>query len=121
MQPIQLSGIVRGKTILLEGELGLPDGAQVSLTVTVERVPNAKTAILARFPSELPPEVWERVDAAISEWDRLDRERERDKADLHQPLQITFTDGSGACCGATTRGESSTKGRSVMKDNGRVL
>lgn len=81
MQPIQLSGIVRGKTILLEGELGLPDGAQVSLTVTVERVPNAKTAILARSPSELLPEVWDMVDTAISEWDQLDRERERDKAE----------------------------------------
>jgi hypothetical protein len=81
MQPIQLSGIVRGKTILLEGESGLPDGVQVSLTVTVEQVPDAKTAILARPPSELPPEVWDIVDMAISEWDRLDRERERDKAE----------------------------------------
>jgi hypothetical protein len=80
-QPIQLSGIVRGKTILVEGELGLPDGAQVSLTVTVERVPDAKTAILARSPSELPSEVWDIVDTAISEWDRLDREKERDRTE----------------------------------------
>lgn len=81
MQPIQLSGIVRGTTILVDSDLGSPDGAQVSLTVTVERVPNAKTAIVARSPCELPPEVWDMVDTAISEWDRLDRERERDKAE----------------------------------------
>lgn len=80
-QPIQLSGIVRGRTILVAGELGLPDGAQVSLTITVERLPSAKTALLARSPSEVPSEVWDIVDTAISEWDRLDRERARDKAE----------------------------------------
>src|SRR5258707_2474656 len=58
-----IRGVIHGKTIVLDNELGLPDGQEVTVTVALTAVPSSISA----SPPSLPTDSQRRWDAASAE------------------------------------------------------
>ncbi len=74
-------GVVRGNLVVLEAGVRLAEGTQVEVTPVVGAAKGTPAALLRVWGSDVPDEVWDAVEGAITELDRTDREYERARPD----------------------------------------
>jgi hypothetical protein len=73
-------GVVKGKLVVLEEGIMLPEGTQVEVTPIIGHFKGSPAALLEVWGSDVPDEAWEAVEKAIEEIDCVDREYEREKS-----------------------------------------
>ena len=70
-------GIVKGKVVVLEEGMTLPEGTQVEVVPVQALQPGSPAALLEVWGSDVPDAVWDTVEKAIEALDRSDREHMR--------------------------------------------
>jgi hypothetical protein len=70
-------GIVKGKVVVLEEGVTLPEDTQVEVVPVQVPRPGSPAALLEVWGSDVPDAVWDTVEMAIEALDRSDRERMR--------------------------------------------
>jgi hypothetical protein len=70
-------GIVKGKVVVLEEGMMLPEGTQVEVVPVRAPRPGSPAALLEVWGSDVPDAIWETVAKAIEAWDGADREHMR--------------------------------------------
>ena len=69
--------IVKGKEVVLEEGMTLPEGTQVEVVPVQAPRPGSPAALLEVWGSDVPDAVWDTVEKAIEALDRSDREHMR--------------------------------------------
>ena len=70
-------GIVKGKVVVLEEGMTLPEDTQVEVVPVQAPRPGSPAALLEVWGSDVPDAVWDTVEKAIEALDRTDREHMR--------------------------------------------
>jgi len=70
-------GIVKGKVVVLEKGMSLPEDTQVEVVPVQAPRPGSPAALLDVWGSDVPDAVWDTVEKAIEALDRTDREHMR--------------------------------------------
>ena len=70
-------GIVKGKVVVLEEGITLPEDTQVEVVPVQAPRPGSPAALLEVWGSDVPDAVWDTVEKAIEALDRSDREHMR--------------------------------------------
>ena len=70
-------GIVKGKVVVLEEGMTLPEDTQVEVVPVQVPRPGSPAALLEVWDSDVPDAVWDTVEMAIEALDRTDREHMR--------------------------------------------
>jgi len=70
-------GIVKGKVVVLEEGMTLPEDTQVEVVPVQAPRPGSPAALLEVWGSDVPDAVWDTVEKAIDELDCTDREHMR--------------------------------------------
>jgi hypothetical protein len=70
-------GIVKGKVVVLEEGMTLPEDTQVEVVPVQAPRPGSPDALLEVWGSDVPDAVWDAVEKAIEALDRTDREHMR--------------------------------------------
>lgn len=70
-------GIVKGKVVVLEEGMALPEDTQVEVVPVQTPRPGSHAALLEVWGSDVPDAVWDAVEMAIEALDRSDREHMR--------------------------------------------
>jgi hypothetical protein len=70
-------GIVKGKVVVFEEEVTLPEDTHVEVVPVQAPRPGSPAALLEVWGSDVPDTVWETVEEAIEALDRADREHMR--------------------------------------------
>jgi len=70
-------GIVKGKVVVLEEGMTLPEDTQVEVVPVQAPRPGSLAALLEVWGSNVPDAVWDTVEKAIEALDRTDREHMR--------------------------------------------
>ena len=66
-------GIVKGKVVVLEEGMTLPEDTQVEVVPVQAPRPGSPAALLEVWGSDVPDAVWDAVEKAIEALDRTDR------------------------------------------------
>jgi hypothetical protein len=70
-------GIVKGKVVVLEEGMSLPEDTQVEVVPVQAPRPGSPAALLEVWGSDVPDAVWDTVEKAIEALDHTDREHMR--------------------------------------------
>ena len=70
-------GIVKGKVVVLEEGMTLPEDTQVEVVPVQAPRPGSPAALLEVWGSDVPDAIWDVVEKAIEALDRSDREHMR--------------------------------------------
>jgi len=70
-------GVVKGKVVVLEEGVTLPEDTQVEVVPLQAPRPGSPAALLEVWGSDVPEAVWNTVEKAIEALDRTDREHMR--------------------------------------------
>jgi hypothetical protein len=70
-------GIVKGKVVVLEEGITLPEDTPVEVVPVQAPRPGSPAALLEVWGSDVPDAVWDTVEKAIEALDRSDREHMR--------------------------------------------
>jgi hypothetical protein len=70
-------GIVKGKVVVLEEGMTLPEDTQVEVVPVQAPQPGSPAALLEVWGSDVPEAVWDEVEKVIEALDRTDREHMR--------------------------------------------
>jgi len=70
-------GIVKGKVVVLDEGMTLPEDTQVEVVPVQAPRPGSPAALLEVWGSDMPDAVWDTVEKAIEALDRTDREHMR--------------------------------------------
>ena len=70
-------GIVKGKVVVLEEGMTLPEDTQVEVVPVQATRPGSPAALLEVWGSDVPDAIWDTVEKAIEALDRTDREHMR--------------------------------------------
>ena len=70
-------GVVKGKVVVLEEGMTLPEGTQVEVVPVQAPRPGSPAALLEVWGSDVPDAVWDTVEMAIEALDRTGREHMR--------------------------------------------
>jgi hypothetical protein len=70
-------GIVKGKVVVLEEGMTLPEDTQVEVVPVQAPRPGSPAALLEVWGSDVPATVWDAVEKAVEALDRTDREHMR--------------------------------------------
>jgi len=70
-------GVVKGKVVVLEEGMTLPEDTQVEVVPLQTPRPGSPAALLEVWGSDVPEAVWDTVEKAIEALDRTDREHMR--------------------------------------------
>jgi hypothetical protein len=70
-------GIVKGKVVVLEEGMSLPEDTQVEVVPVQAPRPGSPAALLEVWGSDVPDAIWDVVEKAIEALDRSDREHMR--------------------------------------------
>jgi hypothetical protein len=70
-------GVVKGKVVVLEEGVTLPEDTQVEVVPLQAPRPGSPAALLEVWGSDVPEAVWDTVEKAIEALDRTDREHMR--------------------------------------------
>ena len=70
-------GIVKGRVVVLEEGMTLPEDTQVEVVPVQAPRPGSSAALLEVWGSDVPEAVWDTVEKAIEALDRTDREHMR--------------------------------------------
>jgi hypothetical protein len=70
-------GIVKGKVVVLEEGMSLPEDTQVEVVPVQVPRPGSPAALLEIWGSDVPDAIWDVVEKAIEALDRSDREHMR--------------------------------------------
>jgi hypothetical protein len=70
-------GIIKGKVVVLEEGMTLPEGTQVEVVPVQAPRPGSPAALLEVWGSDVPDAVWDTVEKAIAALDCTDREHMR--------------------------------------------
>ena len=70
-------GVVKGKVVVLEEGMTLPEDTQVEVVPLQAPRPGSPAALLEVWGSDVPEAVWDTVEKAIEALDRTDREHMR--------------------------------------------
>ena len=70
-------GVVKGRVVVLEEGIALPEGTPVEVTLVEAPAKGTPISLLEVWGSEVPDYAWDAVGRAVEELDRADRESER--------------------------------------------
>jgi hypothetical protein len=70
-------GIVKGKVVVLDEGMTLPEGTQVEVVAIQTPRPGSPAALLEVWGSDVPDAVWDTVEKAIEALDYTDRKHMR--------------------------------------------
>ena len=70
-------GIIKGKVVVLDEGMTLPEGTQVEVVPVQVPRPGSPAALLEVWGSDVPDAIWDTVEKAIEALDRTDREHMR--------------------------------------------
>ena len=70
-------GIVKGKVVVLDEGMTLPEDTQVEVVPVQAPRPGSPAALLEVWGSDVPDAIWDTVEKAIEVLDRTDREHMR--------------------------------------------
>ena len=70
-------GVVKGKVVVLEEGMTLPEDTQIEVVPVQAPRPGSPAALLEVWGSDVPEAVWDTVEKAIEALDRTDREHMR--------------------------------------------
>jgi hypothetical protein len=70
-------GIVKGKEVVLEEEMALPEDTQVEVVPVQAPRPGSAAALLEVWGSDVPDAIWDTVEKAIEALDCTDRQHMR--------------------------------------------
>jgi|GEM_PF-5430124 len=70
-------GIVKGKVVVLEEGMTLPEDTQVEVVPVQAPRPGSPATLLEVWGSDVPDAIWDTVEKAIDELDCTDREHMR--------------------------------------------
>ena len=76
-EPVVYKGIIKGKVVVLEEGMTLPEDTQVEVVPVQAPWPGSPAALPEVWGSDVPDAVWDAVEKAIEALDRTDREHMR--------------------------------------------